>query len=298
VPLLLGLLCAQVLTGCGGGGAGTMPSSAAAMSPSSASPATASPLAAQAWQGHFIGTVKIGAGQYYGDALLTLDGAVRLYVGGPYANDGTVQQTRPDSSSQFVGKVEGHDNQASGSGVIIGQGCAAPVPGRLCGETAPAQINIAVDSGNIQGDLHVTTSAGDEIWSLALSEWNNYYILPATPQNVAGQYNEEIAEFALAGDTIMSIDLAGKLSFQSAHSGCIGNGTLAPHLDGKFNVYDVALTIENCNAPYAYLNGAFEGLATTTPSAYWDYDSLLRAWLSKRDGAPSPAAVTMLGVPM
>ena len=96
----------------------------------------------------------------------------------------------------------------------------------------------------------------------------------------------------------MSIDLAGKLSFQSAHSGCIGNGTLAPHLDGKFNVYDVALTIENCNATYAYLNGAFEGLATTTPSTAWDYDALLRAWVSKRDGAPSPAAVTLLGAPM
>jgi hypothetical protein len=65
------------------------------------------------------------------------------------------------------------------------------------------------------------------------------------------------------------------LFFQSAHSGCIGNGTLAPHLDGEFAIFDVTLTIASCNAPYNYLNGEFEGLATTNASSIWDYDSLL-----------------------
>jgi hypothetical protein len=77
--------------------------------------------------------------------------------------------------------------------------------------------------------------------------------------------HEGEGDFALDGDTILSIDAAGRLDFQSAHSGCTGNGTLTPH--GEFNVYDALVTIERCNAPYIYLNGEYEGLATTSPSA-------------------------------
>ncbi len=293
---LFGLLFAQALTGCGGGSSTAPPSTGSSTAASSTGSAPLQPV--PAWQGHFIGAVTIDNADYYGDALLTADGAVRLYVGGPYINDGLIELSKPDSSAQFVGKVDGHDSQASGSGVIIGQLCAGPVPGRFCGETSAGDINIAVESGKIQGEIHVMTKAGLEIWSLALDNWNNYYPSPARLESVVGQYQEELAEFALDGDTIISVGGTGQLSFQSVQSGCMGNGTLAPHLDGKFNVYDVALTIENCNAPYAYLNGGFEGLATTTPSSYWDYDSLLRTWLSKTDGAPSPAALTTLGQPM
>jgi hypothetical protein len=296
VRFLLGLLFAQALTGCGGGSSTVPPVAGSDIAPSSMG--SAPPQPDQAWQGRFVGTVTIGNVDYFGDALLTADGAVRLYVGAPYASDGTLQLTRPDSSVQFVGKVDGPGNQASGSGVIIGQMCAVPMPGRFCGETAASDLNIAVDSGKIHGDIHVMTKAGVEIWSLALDYWDNYYTLPAGLGFMAGQYQEELAEFALDGDTIMNVDRAGQLSFQSVHSGCMGNGTVAPRLDGKFNVYDVTLTIENCNVQYAYLNGEFEGLATTTPSSYWDYDSLLRTWLSKKDGAPSQAAMTMLGQPM
>ena len=39
------------------------------------------------------------------------------------------------------------------------------------------------------------------------------------------------------------------------------------------------------------------GLALATPSSYWDYDSLLRIWLSKDSGNGSPAALTMLDEP-
>jgi hypothetical protein len=116
---------------------------------------------------------------------------------------------------------------------------------------------------------------------LELTPWNNYYVIPARLELLAGQYMEELAEFAFDGDVTISVDPAGQLFFQSARSGCIGNGALAPHLDGKFNVFDVTLTIESCNAAYAYLNGAYEGLATTTPSTYWDYDSLLRIWCQR-----------------
>ncbi len=97
---------------------------------------------------------------------------------------------------------------------------------------------------------------------------------------------------------IVSVDPDGTLFFQSATSGCTGNGTVAPHLDGEFNVYDVELTLASCSGSYAYLNGVYEGLATTTPSSYWDYDSLLRAWLSKQEGSPAQAAVTLLARPL
>jgi hypothetical protein len=291
---LVGLLCAQALAGCGGGGTSTPPAANVVPTTNSVPPIA---RAAEPWQGHFIGTVKMGAGRYYGDAILTVDGAVRLYVGGPYASDGTVQKTRADGAAQFVGKVQGNANRASGSGIMIGLNCAAPsVLGRFCGASAQAKINInsGASDGQLQGEVHVTTNAGDEIWSLDLFALDNYYLLPAAQADVAGVYQETLAEIAGDGVTTVGVDNVGRLFFQSAYSGCVGNGTVTPHLDGKFNVYDVTLTIESCQAGYAYLNGAFDGLATTSPSSIWDYDSLLRVWLSKAEGAPSQAALVML----
>ena len=294
------LLAAHALAGCGGsgGGANPVPHSAEAL------PSPASPLSAQAWGGHFIGTVKIGDVEYYGDALLTSDGAIRLYVGGPYASDGTVQESRPDSSEQFVGNLQVSAGQAFGNGVVIGQECAAPHDrSDFCGESASGEIHIAqyaivtAAEIGIRGEIQVTANGASETWSLDLAPLSTDYELRARPEYVAGTYQEVLAEFALDGDTMISINLAGHLFFQSAHSGCIGNGTLAPHLDGEFDIYDITLVIERCSAPYDYLNGEFEGLATLTPSSVWDYDSLLRIWLSRRDGAQSPAAVTMLGLP-
>ena len=258
---------------------------------------------ASAWGGHFIGTVRIGDVEYYGDALITGDQAIRLYVGGPYAPDGTVQESRPASSDQFVGNLEVHADQAFGSGVIIGQQCAPPSDrSGYCGENASAEIQLAhyatpAAEIGIKGEIQVTANDTTEIWSVDLQPFGNDSELRARLESVQGTYQEVLAEFALDGDTIISVNLAGLLFFQSAHSGCMGNGTLAPHLDGEFDIYDVALVIESCNVPYDYLNGEFVGLATITPSSVWDYDSLLRTWLSRKDGAQSPAAVTMLGLP-
>jgi Domain of unknown function (DUF5666) len=247
--------------------------------------------------GRYVGTVKIGDGQLFGDALLTEDGAIRLYVGGPYSSDGSIQTTKPAGSAQFVGAYDVNEGRATGSGVIIGQGCANPGAIRFCGESATGELTFVVDSDNIQGAIQVATNEGNETWSLDLRAWSNYYLLSAAPQYVAGQYQEELAEFAIDGDTIMNVD-GEELSFQSSHSGCTGNGALAPHRDGAFNVYDVTVTIGNCNPPYSHLNGSFEGLATTSAGAYWDYDSWLRMWLSKEDGTQSQAAVTTWGRPL
>jgi len=83
----LGLLLAG-LGACGGSGSGASaipPSAGPSTTPASLPSTPASAPSAQAWGGHFIGTVTIGDVDYYGDALLTSDGAIRVYVGGPYA---------------------------------------------------------------------------------------------------------------------------------------------------------------------------------------------------------------------
>jgi hypothetical protein len=299
--LLVGLLFAQTMAGCGGAGAN---GGGASVSPVSAGPVPAppaSPPAAQAWGGHFFGTVTIGGTGYYGDAILTSDGAIRLYVGGLDNNGGAIQFIRPESSEQFVGSLEVHGDQASGSGVIIGQQCAPPHDHvGFCGENATGEIHVAqyaVTSGygiGIQGEIRVTANDATETWSVDLVPLVSSDGPKAYTASLVGQWQEAVAEFAPDGDVVVSVDPSGQWFFQSASSGCVGNGTLAPHLDGQFDVFDVTLTIASCKPPYDYLNGVLEGLATTTPSSLWDYDSNFRAWLSKPDGAPSQAAVTML----
>lgn len=297
---LLSLLFAHALAGCGGSGSDRNPGPTTAGPVPPPAPGPVPPPAAKSLHGRFVGSVKIGDTEYFGDALLTVDGAVRLYVGGPYHSDGTVQLTRPESSAQFVGNLEMHGGRASGTGVIIAQGCAPPRDFvGLCGSNVSGEFRIAAESGGIKGEIQADVNDAIVTWFLDLQSWNNFYELPATLPNVARQFEEVLAEFASGGDVIMNMDGAGRLFFQSAHSACIGNGTLAPHLDGAFNVYDVTLIIGGCNETYAYLDGEYEGLATTSASDYWAYDSSLRTWLSKRAGDPSqPAALTMWGRPL
>jgi hypothetical protein len=161
------------------------------------------------------------------------------------------------------------------------------------------EISVTSDSGQLRGEVRVATAGRIESWRLDLGAWENYYTLHARPERWTGLYAEELAEFSPGSDVIVRIDAAGRLFFQGAQSGCAGNGTMASHLDGAFNVYDVRMTIAGCVAPYAYLDGDYEGLGTETASGYWDYDSLLRIWVSKRDDAtPVPAALTMLARPL
>ena len=127
------------------------------------------------------------------------------------------RDVRPDSlSARSKGTLTRHPGAASSSARAV----QPPSPADYAVEPQLVRSILQLIPETSKGDIHVTTKAGDEIWSPALSEWNNYYVLPATAENVAGQYTEVLAEFALDGDTIMSVDLAGKLSFQSAHSGC------------------------------------------------------------------------------
>lgn len=295
---MLALLLAQLLGACGGGGESAQIGMGIS-GESSVPPVSPAPTRAY---GHYVGAVKIANVTYFGDAVFTQDGAVRLYVGGTYDNGGELQMTRPESSEQFVGTIEMRNGQWSGSGLIIGQECAINAANRFCGQPAPAQISATVQlntdgtgSADLQGEIQVTTSSGTETWLVNLGLWSGLDSTLATSAAAAGQFKELLAEFASAGDVIMNIDSSGKLFFQSAHSGCVGNGALVPHLNGAADMYDVTLVMENCNGAYAYLNGQYDGLALFTPSSYWDYDGLLRMWLSKPGGETPAAALTTLG---
>jgi hypothetical protein len=292
MALLLGLPFVHALVGCGGN----------SNDPSrmSAPPAEAASAPQDARQGRYVGTVKIGGVDYYGDALITADGLIRLYIGGPNVSDGTVQPAIPTASAQLFGTMAQPTGDLDGGDLIFGQGCSAPVapPMTFCSAPAHAKHNVAIVSGNIQGEIDVT-SPDIGTWTLELSPWVNYYNLPATQEALVGHYKEELADFAQDGDTVISIDADGNLTFQSPGSGCTGDGRLKPHLDGSVNVYDVLfLTISGCQPPYDYLNAQFSGLATTSPSAAWDYDVLLRMWLSQTNPDiwdSAPPALTMSG---
>ena len=86
---VLGFLFVHALTGCGGGSSGqsAMPVPPPTVQSSVTQP-VATPESGDAWQGRYVGTVTIGGLQYFGDALLTADGLIRLYVGGPYDGGG------------------------------------------------------------------------------------------------------------------------------------------------------------------------------------------------------------------
>jgi hypothetical protein len=286
--LLLGVVCGETLVGCGGG--------TTANPTAGPTPADLAIPAMDARQGRYVGAVNIGGIDYYGDALITADGLLRMYVGGPYASDGTVQSSIPATSAQLVGTMA-PTTDPDGADVVFGQGCSAPTdPLHVCEATSHAKHSLEIVAGNLQGQI-VETVEATNVWSVNLSPWANYYDRPATQSALAGTYQEQLAEFAQAGDTILSVDASGDISFQSPDSGCTGRGTLTPHLKGVVNVYDVLLTISNCQPPYSQLNTDYEGLATTSPSAAWDYDALLRMWLLQTNpdiwDGQSPPALTM-----
>lgn len=298
--LMFVVLLAELLNACGGGsGSGQ---SVVASSGGSAVPAvpTVPPVPptvpTQAWSGHYVGAVKTADGTYFGDAVLTQDGTVRLYIGGPYDNSGAFQVTRPEGSMQLVGTVHVGNGLWSGSGVIIGQECAINAANRFCAQSGLAEISgtlefDALGSGteHMQGEIQVATASGNETWGLDLLLWTDDPIAPS------GQFKEMIAEFAYPGEVIVSFDSSGNFFLQSATTGCVGNGMLVPSLDRS---YTATLLLQSCNGAYAYLNGTYEGIALGTPSSRWDYDSLLRIWLSKPTGQTPPAALTMLGEPL
>ena len=282
IRTLLSLLPSCLLAGCGGDDSSSMMSGAS--EPDPPAQAVFKP------EGRFVGDVTIDDQRYFGDALVTADGAVRLYVGpAGGGSSGAMPVGKTASSLQFVGEVHKEGDHFTGGGVIIGEVCAALPGARFCEEDATAEITITA-ADDLVGELRVNSRTGEEIWRLDLAGWTNYYELEAG--EFSSQFREELAEFASDGDTIINID-DGQIFFQSPSSGCVGNGQVSVHGDGERNVYDVTLVIESCNVAFAHLNGEFEGLATTSPSGYWDYDSNLRAWLSTPAETGDRSALTL-----
>jgi hypothetical protein len=250
--------------------------------------------------GHFRGTITIGGQSYHAEALLTVDDSARIYIGapldGPLSGAGLSNDLlNPEESAQFVGNLELDGDRGFGNGVVIGQQCAASDPGSFCDAPALAEIRITeATSGRLTGWLRVSTNEGEDIWILDVGAWSLYYEESASVADPPrGVRNVQLAHFAQSGDVILTIDPVGRFFFQGPNSGCTGNGTLVPHLDGEFYVFDVALVIENCGASYSFLNKEFTGLAIATQDNAWGYDFRLLMFLSTPDGAGAPAAVTM-----
>jgi hypothetical protein len=252
--------------------------------------------------------------------LITVDRDVRMHVAGPF-DDGTVFSgggfpVAADfaESVLFVGNLETIGDESLGQGFVLGQACAPSNPGRFCDVPVPASISVEgraplPDSGGlygtIVGEIRVTTSAAEETWRLDLSlrvGGNHFFGYDPYRQEAyggpTGQFREMLAGFAQADDTIVTIDVAGRLFFQSPASGCVGNGTLArrpPHYVFDDYVFDVNLLIANCNASYASLNGVFEGLATITGDNLEPCRDWLLMFLSAPVGSAPRPAFTMLG---
>ena len=286
----LGLVAAQSLTGCGGTG-----NPQAQTPPPTGSASAEPPMTPDTTDGWFVGTVTIDGTDRYGDAVVSADGAMRLYVGDPYVAGGALQETRAKSSEQFVGRLDLLGTAASGSGVVIGQQCASTDPTPFCAASATTEVHYAVTAGQLGGELQVNAGGTSSSWALHLSSWP--HDISGPPASLAGQYQEQVAEFA-HGDTVINFDDNGTFFFQSVHSGCVGNGTWAPHPGGPFDVFDVSLTIENCSAPYSYLNGQLDGLATTSSSSVWDYDTVLIMWVSSSSGSAKPVGIRFLAYAM
>ena len=242
--------------------------------------------------GRFIGVVRIGNIDYFGDALVTDDGRMRLYVGGPYATSDSLQVTRANGPMQFVGTIDQRNGGMFGSGVILVEGCGFGVD---CSTPISAELNIAPIKTEMRGEIRLLgPRESDEIWSIDMAKWDDYYARAAAIPSMAGQYEELISELSERTRTLIRIDNKGQLSFEDAQTGCSGRGTMTPHSSGEFNVYDVEIHVEACDSLQAFTNGDWVGLAAESASSVSNSDSLLRIWLSTHAEIGTPAAVTLL----
>jgi hypothetical protein len=233
-----------------------------------------------------------------------------MLLRGPYESDGRVLRRVGDPvSAQVVATFTVAGATALGGGLLLGHACPPNDQRTFCYLAAPVQFSFTTGTrpGRVlEGTFSVTLHAGEQAWSLVLYYADRHYLDPATLESVEGSYVEQFSVVAPGEQMVATVDSNGRLFFQSAVSGCVGNGALAPHLGGAYNVYEASLTIENCGAEYGYLNGAFEGLATRSDSqssfyctVYSNFDNCagLLFWLSTREGAPRPAAMALWALP-
>jgi hypothetical protein len=245
--------------------------------------------------GRYVGTVTIDGVDYFGDALLAANGEAHLYIGGPYANDGTIQLASPEGSIEFVSPARTPSGGTTSGGVIGREGEDCGTPGspshRWCGRGGSANLTVERLEGSDTGDIKGQITGHGETWTLSLRPWNKFYDLDSRLSDLAGQYAEEVAPFARGG-MVLTIDRDGRAFFQTADF-CTGNGNFTPHGNGNANVFEVEMSISNCDYPYSQYDGEYRGMATLSPSDYWADDINVRVWL--RSFSPDWSAVTLWG---
>jgi hypothetical protein len=246
--------------------------------------------------GRYVGVVVDGETRRFADALLTEEGAIRIHIGGPdLAGSGLIPDRR-SRSAQFVGRLSVLNGVIRGTGRLLGENCTLPSPVQFCQAPATATLKIqAASLDRLTASMTVMTGAGVKVWQVVLDSWDHYYHLRVSLPMLRGLYAERMAEFSRYGTTILDVNAAGRMFFQSPATGCVGNGTMTPRT--TVGVADVELRIENCQGRFGYLNGRYFGFSTFSPSAYWNYDMVLRTWLAKPASAARPAALTMWSVP-
>ena len=275
------LTSASLVAACHGGSQ----SPAAAAAPVAPSPP---PLVTERYadltHGYFLGNVTTGKGSFDLDALLTVDGAIRM-------------QATAEDSWQFAGRLHLAEGRLEGSGNLIGEDCL-PVASGLCPTTTGALIRLtSADASRLEGAIHVA----DDTWNFTLA-WPSPLAMSsyrASPDlaSIDGHYEIRLGDFSSAEALIMSVDRAGRMFFQSAAQGCTGNGIIQPHSDTRFNVFEVSLAIDNCASDQARLNGSFQGLATVNVQTPWDYGDALLMWLATSDDVLGSTAIELRGLP-
>jgi hypothetical protein len=153
---------------------------------------------------------------------------------------------------------------------------------------------LSVDRGST-GVIRVAAVNGEEVWPMRLAYWGGQagFDGAVTVGYAPGVYKLRQAEFIQASDVLMTVYSDGRLFFQSAETGCTGNGAFSNYVGRGINVQ---LKIEGCNASFGYLNADFEGLSTQESLTPWGYDfSVLNIRVSTPPGATVPAAITFWG---
>lgn len=251
--------------------------------------------------GYFIGHLCDELASFCSQAIITEDGQVRMYL-----------EPLPDRivPLQFVGAVDPDAPEASWfPGRLIGLGlhCAGPDPTHECAGR-PGEIRLSFPTTEtllVRIRWFLEGPDVDVVESFSMYRpTSTYETTPATFEVVAGTYHDVTSDFAQheaeGAGVLVTVDGSGNLSFRSAANGCTGEGVLSPYLDGTRNVYSVEITIKDCNATYAYLNGSLEGLATRSINRIdedfgGDFIDSLTLWLSSPPGAGSDVALTMGG---
>ncbi|MEJ2516146.1 MAG: hypothetical protein P8102_13140 [Gammaproteobacteria bacterium] len=239
-------------------------------------------LAGAPFGGLFSGEIVGVEGSGWATALLTEDGYFRLHI------EDSLGDEAPEL--QFIGRYRPTTDNPWAWGEFRPQNCSDADP--FC-FAAEGQFELTSKCrSELKGTLVAYPegrpfAAGWEMLNFTLeARVAGAYDTPATLAFSEGVYGGSYPYSIGAGpsDIVLTVDTAGAVFFQSPASGCVGNGTLNPHLDGAYNVYDVEITIANCAAASSHLNGAFTGLGTRPFSADTAFpaDALL-LWLSTPD---------------